>query len=230
MFKENREQEVDMEAGNEKEILWNEKLQEVNEIGDRLGRGIEDGVREVVAGLQFLGVETCQSCEGHDEKEDGSGSPWVSMVALDKPKYRFNGQQEITRRVADEQNVLIDELEKDPKYGDLINEVDTEAMDNGPTEEYEKWRAKNKLTQEKIQGLLKEFNDISNLSEEDQLQIFYTGANSFAVTVGEQDFRSIKSDREEMNEKEKQTSSERLAGHQNTMKLFGEFLKEKFFN
>lgn len=69
----------------EKEILWEQKLAEVNEIVDRLGKGVDEKIREPVGAFLVYEFTTSGSCEGHiaeeGEDEHGSPFPWVEVYA-----------------------------------------------------------------------------------------------------------------------------------------------------
>jgi hypothetical protein len=59
---------------------WQEMLSEVDRMTDRLGLGVDPGIRETVAALNLLGYRTWQSCEGHvNERGHGLPSPWVEL-------------------------------------------------------------------------------------------------------------------------------------------------------
>jgi hypothetical protein len=64
----------------EKDRIWERTSQEIEQIGDKLGKGIDDGVKESVIALTVNEYPTVQSCEGHlDEK--GLSYPWVQVEA-----------------------------------------------------------------------------------------------------------------------------------------------------
>jgi hypothetical protein len=60
-----------------KHSLWQQALEDVDKITDRLGKGIDPGIRETVAILQLLGLHTRASCEGH--LHWGEPAPWVDF-------------------------------------------------------------------------------------------------------------------------------------------------------
>jgi len=49
----------------------------VNSITDRLGLGIDNGIKESIIALQALGFVTRASCEGHADR--GPAAPWISI-------------------------------------------------------------------------------------------------------------------------------------------------------
>lgn len=75
----------------EKEILWNEKMKEVESWGDALGLKIDESVRETVVAMNLLRLPTSASCEGH--LRWGSLAPWVIISAVGEPEDRFVGEK-----------------------------------------------------------------------------------------------------------------------------------------
>lgn len=65
------------EVISEKQRLWGQKLEEVNEIKDGLGKGVDAGIKETVAAMHLLDIRTRQSCEGH--LGHGEAAPWVDI-------------------------------------------------------------------------------------------------------------------------------------------------------
>src|ERR1700691_1390590 len=55
--------------------------QEVEKITDKLGKGIEQGIRETVSVLRAMGLETDSSCAGHKEDGEKLGLPYVQVYA-----------------------------------------------------------------------------------------------------------------------------------------------------
>lgn len=51
----------------------------IDEVVDGVGRGIDDGIRPIVLKLNELGMETKASCEGHIDH--GLAEPWVDFPA-----------------------------------------------------------------------------------------------------------------------------------------------------
>lgn len=65
----------------ERQARWANLTAEIDEMGDKLGLGIDEEIKEAVIGLQAHGLETAQSCEGHDDH--GDALPFV-LVAVEK--------------------------------------------------------------------------------------------------------------------------------------------------
>ncbi len=75
----------EFESNSGKEILWEQRRQEVEKIVDRLGKKIEGEIKEAVAAFRVSDFPTDGSCEGHirreGEKKHGLPYPWVDICA-----------------------------------------------------------------------------------------------------------------------------------------------------
>ena len=78
-------QEQGERVRSKKGIAWDKKLVEVNEIADRLGKGVDEKIKEAVAAFLMHEFTTSASCEGHsqeaDQEEHGLPYPWVEIYA-----------------------------------------------------------------------------------------------------------------------------------------------------
>jgi hypothetical protein len=63
---------------NDRQLLWQQKLAEVSKLRDEADKGIDEGIKETVAALQLLGLQTIQSCEGHLDRGKQT-APWVDI-------------------------------------------------------------------------------------------------------------------------------------------------------
>jgi hypothetical protein len=63
----------------EQEKKWQEAAQEMSRLTDKLGRGLDPGIKDTVIALNMLGIPTAQSCEGH--LDHGRPFPWVTFVS-----------------------------------------------------------------------------------------------------------------------------------------------------
>ena len=73
-----KSQPNNIEVGREQK--WAETRQKVGEMTDKLGKGIDEGIKESVAALLVHEFPTSQSCEGHSS-EKGISSPWIEVRA-----------------------------------------------------------------------------------------------------------------------------------------------------
>ncbi len=62
----------------EKEQKYVETRHKVEAITDKLGEGVDEGIKETVTALLANGLSTSQSCEGHIGGR-GEGYPWVEI-------------------------------------------------------------------------------------------------------------------------------------------------------
>lgn len=72
------ERESNMEKS-EKQKRWDELMDEVEQIADRLGHGVDVGIKETIAPFKTQDFPTSGSCEGHVEGEHGLPYPWVDV-------------------------------------------------------------------------------------------------------------------------------------------------------
>ncbi len=76
----------------EKEIAWEKKLADVEQIADRLGLGVDEKIKESVAAFLIHEFTTSGSCEGHmaeeEEKQHGLPYPWVEVYAPEPEGWR----------------------------------------------------------------------------------------------------------------------------------------------
>lgn len=63
----------------EKERIWQQKRAEIDQIVDKLGHGVDEGIKEAVTALRMYDFPTNQSCEGHLEKHQPY--PWIEVCA-----------------------------------------------------------------------------------------------------------------------------------------------------
>lgn len=59
----------------EREKQWQKKLEELDELADGAGLGLDEKIIEPVAGLDLLGFNTRASCEGHVDQTSGKATP-----------------------------------------------------------------------------------------------------------------------------------------------------------
>jgi len=229
MFQENQEPNLQSESQeppkSEKEILWDQKNQEINEIADKLGKGIDFSIKETVIALDLLGFPLDQSCEGHFDS--GVSASWIRLEASNRPKERFIGEKEIFQKAADRYNITIEQITQSENFR-VWSEAFLECKQKGETEEYRKWRESNKPFIERMEQLLEEFYRGRDVSESVRLKI-YGIDGAFELLNGGEDYRPAKKAWESMSDTERQALQERLKTYQQEMQDFGKFLKDKFF-
>lgn len=92
---------------------WEELVAEIDQIKDRLGKGIDEGIKEVVIGLRALDVNVTQSCEGHDDH--GTGGPYIDVESPLNTSYE-NALEPMYGN--------FDNKETKQKFDDLVNEIE----------------------------------------------------------------------------------------------------------
>jgi hypothetical protein len=90
--------------------------EEVSDITDGLNLSIDEGIREAVAVLRALNVDTTQSCEGH--LDEGSPSPYIDIRAPGEPDYHLKGSAEELRALADKHQIHPEEIRAWPNEKD----------------------------------------------------------------------------------------------------------------
>lgn len=102
----------------EKEILWEQKLTEVNEITDRLGKGVDEKIKEAVAIFLVHEFTTSGSCEGHIDKkgddEYGLPFPWVEVYASEPEGWKESEEKK--------QEWIIENLKQQQKMMGFLEE------------------------------------------------------------------------------------------------------------
>ena len=83
-----------------KQKAWQRAEARVLKFTDKLGKGVDKGIRETVVGLNALGINTSASCEGH--LNWGTGAPYVDIEAKNKGRAKLKknvkrNQQEIQK-------------------------------------------------------------------------------------------------------------------------------------
>ncbi len=64
---------------NEKQKKWDASRREVNYIVDKLGLGIDEGIKDMVATLRAMDFATSSSCAGHTESKEERGTPYIEI-------------------------------------------------------------------------------------------------------------------------------------------------------
>lgn len=214
--------------------------------------GMDHGIQDTVAYLNALGFRTTESCEGHIDH--GSLAPRVGMEAPGKPKWRFVGEEEIFKNVAEKHGVTLDEMfaYAAPKYNipedervypaneEEIIATWNEGWDLAPkeeeTDEFKLWRKKTDTLAENLDVLVQEFYQKRNVGENEKLRVdrndFNRHVYNYYLHNGGKDYLVMADpdEREKLSDEEKDVLRKRLEINQKEMKDFTEFLKEKYYN
>jgi len=124
----------------EKELAWGKKLAHVDTIADRLGKGVEQDIKETVAIFLIYDFSTSQSCEGHiteiGKEQRQAFYPWVDFDVSDSKKTGGLSDEEKIKLLEDcepknlrQQQKLMSLLEE--FYRDRITPFDTRLTFSG---------------------------------------------------------------------------------------------------
>ena len=216
---------MNKEIQNNKELIWRRKLEELEEIGDSLNKGIDEGIKETVAVFNLMGLNTYASCEGH--LNWGMGAPWVGVQAEDEPDERFMGEKKNIEKIAKKYGITYEDVKQANNKEAWVEAVKT-SSESEEMPEYKDWRKENEKLWEKAQEFLDEFYKDRNAPADSRLVIEgIGGGGAFRLHNGGKDYEVMPKD---MAEEQKSGLQERLPRHQAEMLAFGEFLKNKFFN
>ena len=218
------EVKIESEKNTGKEIIWMQKLKELDELGDRLGMGLDAHIKEAVAAFNVNGFHTNQSCEGgHDEQS--LGAPWVSIEAPDGPEERYVGEKEVYQDVAKRYEVTEEDVRRANNKEAWLEAIKLVAK-NDETTEYKNWKAKSLEMHKMAKSLLKEFYENRDAKPAVKLKLENVSKQgTFRIHNGGKDYDTLLQD---MSEKQKNGLSGRLTEYQAEMKAFSEFLKDKF--
>lgn len=209
----------------EKNLKLEEIRHEVENIGDRIGRPIDEGIRETVVMFKANELPTSDSCEGHVER--GLPVPYIEVSALNQPEERFISQNEAFEKAAKKYNLTVEEA-KTSKIDEAYWEAMKECSQNGETEEYKKWNKENEKLLAKGHTLLEEFYKERQVDPDVKLQI-EEGIGNFRIHNGGEDYQPVIENEREFSEEEKKARAEKLKKYRPEMKEFTEFLKKQYF-
>ncbi len=213
-----------LEENQEKNLKLEEIRQEVENIGDRLGRPIDEGIREAVVMFKANELPTSDSCEGHVER--GLPVPYVEVSAPNEPEERFIGQNEAFEKVAKKYNITVEET-KTSKIDEAYWEAMKECSQNEETEEYKKWNKENEKLLAKGRNLLEKFYKERQVEPNIKLQI-EEGVGNFIIHNGGEDYKPVIEEEREFTEEEKKVRAEKVEKYRAEMKKFTKFLKDKY--
>lgn len=233
----------------EKELIWEQKRKELEETTDYLGHKIDEGIKEMVIALDMNNLPTHNSCEGHINH--GFPYPFVEVVAGEEPKWKFEGQEELFKKVVEEKNILLEKTERESPEWDvnLYEEVENEVgkrlnlkneKELVETEKYKEWKKRNKEIFERAQDLLREYNKNKEQNNPDS-EIILEGNEETDFTFRPRsgfdrsvDTVQYMKERERNNwkltEEEEIKLNEKLRERRASMKDFIEFLHERYLS
>ena len=208
----------------EKTTRWEDAMAQVEQAKDRLGKGIDENIKETVAAFLVNDFPTRGSCEGHLEERFGKIrkiGPYID-VAVAEPKERFVGESEIRTSIVGQFNILSGNITQNDDAGKAYWGY-ISAHHIQETSEYQEARKKNEKLKKRAEALIGEFYSRQSSGAVHELRIRDVGPSGLFKIEGAQGFVR------EVLEKDQEQYRERLLSEQAGMKALTEFLKNKFF-
>lgn len=208
------EQTPHHESREERERLWLEKLKSLDFVADKLGQGMDEGIKAAVAGMNLNGFPTTSSCGGHIEQVK-VGFPYVQGKPVHEPENRYVGEKEIAEQIMNKHGLkdkgsIYDDGPIEKEYHEELYKEDRDE-----TEEYKRWYKESKELTSRVSTLLEEYKNV-NPSSTLHLKPIYPGYRIEAHNI-DNDKKYERTDIEEMvREAQRQFGS------------FAAFLKKRF--
>lgn len=70
-----------IENRKEKDKKWDDLKEIIDALADKLGKGVDESIKETIVALKLLGIHTTASCEGH--LDHGTFAPYIDIEATD---------------------------------------------------------------------------------------------------------------------------------------------------
>lgn len=213
---------------NEKERLWDEVANELEDVGDKRGLGIDEGIKEAVTAFKVNGLNTTQSCEGH--VDESSLSPWVQFEAPNRPESKFVGEEDKYSEVAGKYGIPVEDVKRANNV-QAWREVYGYFEGSGqPTVEFQKWQEDNNKQKERAISFLEDFYTERLGVDDDVKLVLVESDDSIRVHNGGENY-IVTSELEKLRkEKTKEELTNILLTRQEEMGNFTKFLKQRFFN
>jgi hypothetical protein len=204
--------------------VWLDTLEKVERMRDALGFPVDTNIRETIVALNLSGLSTSASCEGHIDR--GRGAPWIKIEAPNRPRERFGGQDEIIETTARKNKVSAEDVRTGRSH-EAWREAMNLAADHEETPEYQIWRKENDRLQEQVTALLDSFYQGRTVEPAAHLALSRNAEGTFNIHNGGEDYeRHSRTPTED----ERRRLADRLARYQGEMKVFTDFLREKYYS
>lgn len=218
---------IEKSPQNEKQMLWDSKMAELEKITDLLGQPIDGNIKETVAALNLIGFPTDSSCGGHIDDE-GLRFPYLGGKAVGRPKYRYIDDEKLRKSIAEKYNVDPDEVpyprEETESYMKANDEYWDYVQENKPkeTDEYAEWMKRNDVFETDLEKLIDEFYKSNQKSDVVFLQTapIYPG---YRIECIGRDIGEI------LKEKDPEEIKSLIEQAQREIESFGNFVKNRFF-
>lgn len=198
----------------------------VDTLADAVGNPLDEGIKETVAVLNAADIPTEQSCEGHDDPEQGRPYPWVRVALDGEPAERFIGEQAAFEAAARENGVTVEDLRRGSPEAVYVKVI-TEVSENDETPEYLAWTEKNLTVQTRVQSLLDEFYAERAVPDDIRL-VIDSGVGGFEIRSNQENNNQVIF--REISPEEFAMVVAKLKDRQQEMIAFSDFVREKFIN
>ena len=203
-----------------KQELWDRTQQEVESIGDRLGMGIEENIKETVIALKVCGFGTTGSCEGHIDW--GFPYPWIDVESLQAETNSIIGGRYDTLR---------------NKFKDIEDVNNQNPSEKEEFEELQILQRKevedNEVVCQRLNQLLQEFYEQFPNNTVSKLVINKGPWNQSRLQPEGGQLRGLKAKKqydEYLSTLSNEEKEKKLIEYREEMKKFTDFIKFKFFN
>jgi hypothetical protein len=92
----------------EKANAWNQKATEIDQVGDRLRKRIDEKIKDAIIALNLLGINTTASCEGHIDW--ATGGPYIDVEALGTGELKKALKKEREEKNEEKEDEILDEI------------------------------------------------------------------------------------------------------------------------
>ena len=209
---------------------------EIEQITDGLNKSIDEGIRDAVAVLRALNLDTTQSCEGHLDR--GSPSPYIDLHAPGEPTYRFRGEKEQLEALAIKHDVLPEEIRAWPHEEDravraekAYNEWKAWTAHPTPEEtpEYQAWDAADRKVQATIDKLISEFYAARPKPIEGHVLLEHNRLRTASSLYDRYYAAALDGNANSLTAADREHLRRELPAAQAEFQAFTDFLKQKFF-
>ncbi len=190
----------------EKQAKWDKATEKVEAITDKLGKGIDEGIKETVVAFHVFDIPTDMSCEGHIDW--GVASPWIDVSPLSRE------QREVFIEKSREIDAVIEAEEAIDTHSPKLDGL------------YEESR---RVGSERDKAVLLTVKHLSDLLTEFYFERAVDFDSRITLKIGPWSTRLQCEGAELQKIAEPEAKAENLRRYQSEFKAFTEFLKEKYF-
>ena len=209
-----------------KQEKWDETLKSLENTTDRMGKPIDNGIKETVIAFMANDFPTQSSCEGHVEKRSGKRikiSPYID-VGVEEPKSRFIGEGQIREEIASKHGVDAQDLERNEGARNDFWEY-ISANNPQETSEYIAAREANQKMEQEVRSLLDDFyGETPSENRKVRIPKTLTDDGSFRVTTTPENGR-----KDEIGLFQIRGAKKELRQEQSDFSDCAKFMKDRYF-